>query len=315
MTRLTMAVSTGISDELICSICLDTFNTPILLPCAHTFCKQCLVNVNERSKLRRQQSAPSDGAKSDQIIACPHCRLEVKLGPDGVNGLPRNTSLANIILSMEEDKRARSVVCEVCDYDPARQASKICADCSVTYCAQCFRQLHPMRGAFKYHVIKDPKSSYPVQRCLSPLFDLRSARVTPSRDGYGTDTESGDEGGAVASQDRLEKLRRQIKSKSKELNGVMKTVQRLLKTIEDETEERMREIRSVCGQINECVGEKEASLLTTVSQQRHEAVKQCLNLSSEVKAQTLSLDLLEDQVNDVISVTAVHSGTDVSNVS
>lgn len=49
--------------------------------------------------------------------------------------------------------------------------------------------------------------------------------------------------------------------------------------------------------------------------QRHEAVKQCLNLSSEVKAQTLSLDLLEDQVNDIVSVKSVHTGTDVSNVS
>lgn len=93
----------------------------------------------------------------------------------------------------------------------------------------------------------------------------------------------------------------------------MKTVQNLLKTTEEETEERMREVRSVCGQINESVGEKEANLLTVISSQRHEAVKQCLALTSEVKAQSQSLDLLEDQVNDIVALTAVHSGTDVSN--
>ncbi|CAG5124282.1 unnamed protein product [Candidula unifasciata] len=248
-----MAVSTGISEELTCSICLDTFNTPILLPCAHTFCKQCLINVQERSRIRRQQSTQGDGGSA--------IRDDSSLD-HGIGGLPRNTSLANIILSLEEEKRAKNIVCEVCDTEPARAASKNCADCSVVYCLPCFRQLHPMRGAFKYHVIKEVNA--PIVRCLSPTpRDMRLGRLTPSRDGYGTDgTESGDEGGNFNNQDQLEKLRRQIKSKRKELNNVMKTVQALLKTTEEETEERMREIRSVCNQINELVGEKEASLLT-----------------------------------------------------
>ncbi|KAH9513674.1 hypothetical protein Btru_041782 [Bulinus truncatus] len=310
-----MAVSPGISDELVCSICLDIFNSPILLPCAHTFCKQCLINVTERSRIKRQQGSQGAGSceVAQQTILCPHCRQEVKLGPDGINGLPRNTSLANIILSVKESRPAETLLCEVCEYDPARAASKICADCSVTYCLSCFRQLHPMRGSFKYHVIKDPSASaptIPVTRCLSPVFDARAA---PARDNYGTDTESGDEGGTYASQDQVEKIRRQIKTKRKELNSVMKTVQSLLKTIEEETEERMREVRSICSQINECVGEKEASLLTTLSQQRHEAVKQCLSLSSEVKAQTLSLELLEDKVNDIMSVKSVQPATELSN--
>lgn len=196
-----MAVSTVISDELICSICLETYNTPILLPCAHTFCKQCLQNVHERSRIRRQQSASGEGGsnrteeQSEFVLVCPHCRMEVKLGQDGISGLPRNTSLANIILSIEEEKRSKNVVCEVCDTEPARPATKTCADCSVTYCLPCYRQLHPMRGAFKYHVIKEV--NIPIVRCLSPIpRDLRSTRLTPSRDGYGTDcTESGDEAG------------------------------------------------------------------------------------------------------------------------
>lgn len=198
-----MAVSTGISDELTCSICLDTFNTPILLPCAHTFCKQCLINVNERGRIRRQHSLHTERDRKQnttETIACPQCRMEVKLGPDGIEGLPRNMSLANIILSMEEEKRAKNIVCEVCDYDPPRPAAKICSDCSVTYCAPCFRQLHPMRGAFKYHVIKEPKAALSISRCLSPVFDQRSMRLTPARDAVGTDNESGDEGGIHASQ-------------------------------------------------------------------------------------------------------------------
>ncbi|GFO23850.1 E3 ubiquitin-protein ligase midline-1 [Plakobranchus ocellatus] len=326
-----MAVSHGVTDELICSICLEMFSTPVLLPCAHTFCKQCLTNVHERSRIRntpqegssnspgssRQadtgsgESSTSVPASKDRPIVCPHCRAEFQLGPEGINGLPRNTTLANIILSIEEEKRAKRVLCEVCDFDPARTASKSCADCAVTYCAPCFQQLHPMRGTFRYHLIKD--AVIPTPRCASPFFEFRSPKLS-IHDGYGTDgVDSGDEGGMYTKPDLLEKVRRQIKSKRKELNSVMKTVQSLLKTTEEETEERMREVRSMCGQINESVGEKEANLLTAISTQRHEAVKQCLALTSEVKAQTQSLDLLEDQVNDIVALTAVHSGTDASN--
>ncbi|XP_012940097.1 E3 ubiquitin-protein ligase TRIM8 [Aplysia californica] len=340
-----MAASTsgGFTEELICSVCLETFNTPVLLPCAHSFCRQCLFNVHERSRSKPQpnggqnngnnainsagnnnnnnnsnnngtNTAPGTSEaqrRNDGVLVCPQCRLEIKLGPEGIAGLPKNTSLANIIMSVEEEKKANNILCEVCDDEPARVASKKCSDCSVTYCVTCFRQLHPMRGAFKYHVIKEANA--PINRCASPVFDVRAGRFTPSRDGYGTDgAESGDDSG-VYSQDQLESVRRQIKSKRKELSGVNKAVQNLLKTTEDETEERMREIRSTCSQINESVGEREAAMLTTVSQKRHEAVRQCLALSSEVKAQTLTLDLLEDQVNDIIAVTAVHTGTDVTN--
>ena len=218
-----MAVSHGVTDELICSICLDMFTAPVLLPCAHTFCKQCLLNVHERSRIRSSepsalnrpstsnQTSPAetrgDGSSSspsssttlksnDRPIVCPQCRAEFGLGPEGINGLPRNTTLANIILSIEEEKRAKNVLCEVCESDPARIASKTCADCAVTYCTPCFQQLHPLRGAFKYHLIKDANVAPP--RCASPFFDFRSQRLA-SVDGYGTDgADSGDEGGIYA---------------------------------------------------------------------------------------------------------------------
>ncbi|KAK3729637.1 hypothetical protein RRG08_015660 [Elysia crispata] len=209
-----MAVSHGVTDELICSICLEMFTAPVLLPCAHTFCKQCLLNVHERSRIRSSdpgaisqpgtsnQAAAAGGRddnslkNNDRPIVCPQCRAEFGLGPDGIHGLPRNTTLANIILSIEEEKRAKNVLCEVCESNPARTASKTCADCAVTYCTQCFQQLHPMRGAFKYHLIKDANVAPP--RCASPFFDFRSTRLA-SVDGYGTDgAESGDEGGIYA---------------------------------------------------------------------------------------------------------------------
>ncbi|GFS27532.1 E3 ubiquitin-protein ligase Trim36 [Elysia marginata] len=218
-----MAVSHGVTDELICSICLEMFTAPVLLPCAHTFCKQCLLNVHERRRIRssdpgalsqpgtssqspaparRNESSSSTTMKpNDRPIVCPQCRAEFGLGPDGVNGLPRNTTLANIILSIEEEKRAKNVLCEVCEFEPARIASKTCADCAVTYCTQCFQQLHPLRGSFKYHMIKDANVAPP--RCASPFFDFRSNRLA-SVDGYGTDgAESGDEGGVYGKTNSL----------------------------------------------------------------------------------------------------------------
>lgn len=207
-----------ISDELICSICLDLFKSPVILPCAHSFCKQCLITMQERNKYRRSfrsnqnsvgagRSSNSNVAASESTntLACPHCRVETSLGKEGIDKLPRNTTLANIILSFEEEKKSRIILCEVCDDDPPRKASKICSDCVVTYCQLCFSQLHPMRGTFKYHVIKEANQTFSpaISRCMSPIFDQglpnTSGRFTPSRE-MTDGAESGEEGGTFVMQ-------------------------------------------------------------------------------------------------------------------
>ena len=46
-----------------CTVCLDSFKEPKVLPCCHTFCRSCLEGILKRST--RQTT-----------LMCPHCRVE-----------------------------------------------------------------------------------------------------------------------------------------------------------------------------------------------------------------------------------------------
>ena len=49
-----------------CAICFERFKEPKVLPCLHTYCKECLV------KLMKKKG-------SDHIITCPECRQDIKV--------------------------------------------------------------------------------------------------------------------------------------------------------------------------------------------------------------------------------------------
>ena len=50
-------------EELKCSICLDNFNNPKVLPCCHSFCLHCLEGAHERTKDKKS-------------LTCPQCKAQ-----------------------------------------------------------------------------------------------------------------------------------------------------------------------------------------------------------------------------------------------
>ncbi|ESO85348.1 hypothetical protein LOTGIDRAFT_235834, partial [Lottia gigantea] len=70
---------------LSCSICMELFNEPMLLPCAHSLCKACL------DKLRKPQ-----GKAASKTIDCPQCREKLDIGLNCEN-VKKNFQLASII--------------------------------------------------------------------------------------------------------------------------------------------------------------------------------------------------------------------------
>lgn len=62
-----------------CSICLDTFTQPKMLPCQHTFCHSCLVDMTRTG--------------SERNITCPQCRKVHPLPANGVSDFSNNILL------------------------------------------------------------------------------------------------------------------------------------------------------------------------------------------------------------------------------
>ncbi|XP_019621272.1 PREDICTED: tripartite motif-containing protein 2-like [Branchiostoma belcheri] len=80
MAAAPSSLGTQIREELSCSICLELFTRPKVLPCQHTFCQDCL----------------QDHASRRLPLQCPNCRRQVRLPPQGVAGLPDNLMAANM---------------------------------------------------------------------------------------------------------------------------------------------------------------------------------------------------------------------------
>ncbi|XP_062598555.1 uncharacterized protein LOC134259981 [Saccostrea cucullata] len=83
----------SIDDAQKCSICLDSFKCPKMLPCKHTFCKRCISGYQRKYK-------------SDDEFRCPLCRTVMVLPENGVAGFWDNYFIRDIFPER---------VCDVCN--------------------------------------------------------------------------------------------------------------------------------------------------------------------------------------------------------
>ncbi|XP_066285696.1 E3 ubiquitin-protein ligase Midline-1-like [Branchiostoma lanceolatum] len=160
---------TSLAEELTCPVCLDLYEQPVLLPCAHSLCKRCAGDVFAEA-LRQPPPQPVGQGVAPKHIKCPSCRHEFQLPDLGVDGLRRNTTLQNIVDRYRESKNKsaapQGVPCEMCDKEPPNDAVKTCQDCSNSYCETCLATFHPMRGGLARHRLTDASTATPkVSMC------------------------------------------------------------------------------------------------------------------------------------------------------
>ncbi|CAH2315570.1 probable E3 ubiquitin- ligase MID2 [Pelobates cultripes] len=161
-----------LESELTCPICLELFEDPLLLPCAHSLCFSCA------HRILVSGCASSEIAESVPVFQCPTCRYVISLNHRGLEGLKRNITLQNIIdrfqkasLSVPsspcEDQRekiyksvpimaAERIPCQFCEVEPPRDAVKTCVTCEVSYCDRCLRATHPNKKPFTSHRLVEP---------------------------------------------------------------------------------------------------------------------------------------------------------------
>ena len=127
------------SSEHKCSVCLELFTDPKVLPCCHTFCLECLKKTATREKTRGQ-------------ITCPKCR-ESHVIPEGGLSEFLTDFITNYEIEVEgvSSKNAKDTVCGECEQ--SRPISHFCSDCQNYLCEECGLELHKRLKTFRGHKV------------------------------------------------------------------------------------------------------------------------------------------------------------------
>ncbi|XP_055340070.1 brain tumor protein-like [Paramacrobiotus metropolitanus] len=138
--------------KLHCTICSETFRSPKVLQCMHSFCAACLDTL-----------AAQDGPDR---ITCPECHVMTKLPPNGVAGLLpdygmiRLLNLANPSINQFASGGAIAAerYCTSCK-GAEKFAQAQCIDCANLLCANCV-VAHQLMHCFNRHRVCPLQTEY-----------------------------------------------------------------------------------------------------------------------------------------------------------
>ena len=135
------------SEQLSCPVCQHRFDDPKVLPCLHTFCRRCL-----EDQIRRDRTGN---------LLCPTCHHKVPLGDSGVDCLPSNIFIHNIldvVVSHDEFdagelmKENSNRMCSSCD--EGSNATSQCKDCNEFLCDNCVRAHQRVRLTKDHFIVR-----------------------------------------------------------------------------------------------------------------------------------------------------------------
>ncbi|XP_066299612.1 tripartite motif-containing protein 2-like [Branchiostoma lanceolatum] len=132
-------MTSGDLDEqvLTCPLCMLHFRDPRVLPCLHTFCRECL----------------QEWATKQQPLECPTCRTQVSLPDQGVDGLKTNFYVNNLLDFAAVKKGAGpGVPCQVCEGGQDGDKSW-CVDCAAWMCDSCTTVHWKLPGTKEHEVV------------------------------------------------------------------------------------------------------------------------------------------------------------------
>ena len=146
-----------LSDQLSCSVCLEEYRRPRVLPCLHVFCEACLEKLVGTQ--RDKQSAP-----------CPNCRKPAPLPKGGVSSLPSAFYIQHLFEVREALEKVHNPKKTQCDKCGEGEVQGFCRDCGQFICQYCL-DVHRKWKDFQSHEISS----------LNEVQETASKMVTPKK--------------------------------------------------------------------------------------------------------------------------------------
>ncbi|KAG9347154.1 hypothetical protein JZ751_006081 [Albula glossodonta] len=159
---------------LICSICLDRYDNPKVLPCLHTFCERCLQNYIPPQSL---------------TVSCPVCRQTSILPERGVPALQSNFFITSLMDVLQRSPDSSSEACTVleaiagvatspplsCPNHEGKVKEFYCPPCETAVCQDCTGGEHaehptvPLKDAVEQHKVSLQDQLGAVKRRLPEI--------------------------------------------------------------------------------------------------------------------------------------------------
>ena len=154
------ALSKKLNSQLTCAICLERYTDPRTLPCAHSYCKDCINDLPV-------ELGRFNGGHAPRVVKCPFCRQPAQLGDRGASSFPVAFFINNL-LDIEMDGLLKMV-----DSVPVCQAHNdkqdiYCDTCEEHICFKCSTEYHRDHQCDRAERLFT-RHKQQIQECLQPM--------------------------------------------------------------------------------------------------------------------------------------------------
>lgn len=156
-----------ITAELTCGVCLELFTSPVMLPCSHNFCQQCINSIIDAN-----MSVTDIQCGPPSSFNCPLCHYVVHTNKYQLSKWPINRTLESIVelsktsapsgifdSSLYSDLEPTIGECE----SHGQPLDKFCDSCTEVICGMCEKSEHSsQRAKHRVEPVKQAVRSYQV---------------------------------------------------------------------------------------------------------------------------------------------------------